>query len=135
MGHILVVDDNPGVREVVRHALMQAGHAVRTAADGPSGLSAALEETPELVILDVKMPGMDGPEVLRELKRLRADLPIFFFTVLGDFSDKTDLAEADGCFVKSSDLAPIVDAVSRVLASLDRSGRAEPYPRGASPEL
>jgi DNA-binding response OmpR family regulator len=117
MGHILVIEDDPTVRDVVQYALTCAGHAVRTVPDGPSGIASALSDPPALVILDFKMPRMDGGEVLRTLKDLRPNLPVFFFTVLGDFGDRSALAEADACFVKSSDLRPLIDAVSRAVGA------------------
>ncbi|MBI5446477.1 MAG: response regulator [Deltaproteobacteria bacterium] len=117
MGHILIIEDDPTIRDVVQYALTSAGHAVRTMPDGPSGIASAKADPPALVILDFKMPIMDGGEVLRVLKNFQPDLPVFFFTVLGDFADRSALSEADACFVKSSDLTPLIDAVSRAVAA------------------
>jgi signal transduction histidine kinase len=68
--HVLVVEDNDDAREMMRHLLGLAGHAVRDAADGVAGLSMALEQPPDVAIIDVGLPGLDGFELAR---RLRAD--------------------------------------------------------------
>jgi CheY-like chemotaxis protein len=115
MARILVIEDDATIRDVLQYALAAAGHSVRTAADGFAGILSVEEDPPELVILDFKMPRMDGSSVLRRIKKSRPDLPVFFFTVYGDFPDKRGLSEADGCFVKSSDLSPLLEAVARAV--------------------
>ncbi|MYT22169.1 response regulator, partial [Streptomyces sp. SID7760] len=65
---ILVVDDDPTVSEVVAGYLDRAGFTVRLAADGPAALRAAEELRPDLVVLDLMLPGMDGLEVCRRLR-------------------------------------------------------------------
>lgn len=113
MARVLVIEDNSSVREMLRYVLTEEGHAVRTAPDGPSGIAAAREDPPEVVLLDYGLPGMEGPEVLQELKTLRPSFPVFYLTVYGDF-DKPALAEADACFVKASDLTPVLEALACV---------------------
>lgn len=115
MAHILVIDDDPGVREMLRLVLTAEGYEVRAAADGVAGIASVKESPPSLVILDVSMPGASGTEVLESLRRLHPGLPVFFLTVYGDFSDRTELDAADCCFVKSADLTPLLKAVARTL--------------------
>jgi len=67
---ILIVDDQPGIRRLLTEVLSENGYAVETAANGYEGLQKARELKPELVLMDMKMPGMDGIETLRELRRL-----------------------------------------------------------------
>jgi signal transduction histidine kinase len=67
---VLIIEDNDDAREMMRHLLMLAGHAVRVASDGTVGLAMALELPPDVAIIDVGLPGLDGFEVAR---RLRAD--------------------------------------------------------------
>ena len=112
---VLVIDDDAGVLEVLRLVLTEEGHDVRAMPDGPSGVALAQEDPPDVAILDFRMPGMSGVEVLRALKRLRPSLPVFFHTVYGDFGGKSELDEADYCFVKSSDLSPVIKAVARAV--------------------
>ena len=62
------------------------------------------------------MPGMDGTQVPRTLKGIVPALPVFLFTVYGDFPDKlADITGADGCFVKSGDLSPLIQALDRAV--------------------
>jgi CheY-like chemotaxis protein len=67
---VLIVEDNDDAREMMRHLLLLAGHAVREAPDGVTGLTMALERPPDVAIVDVGLPGLDGFELAR---RLRAD--------------------------------------------------------------
>uniref|UniRef100_A0AAU2UZW5 Response regulator transcription factor n=1 Tax=Streptomyces sp. NBC_00003 TaxID=2903608 RepID=A0AAU2UZW5_9ACTN len=84
---ILVVDDDPTVAEVVTGYLERAGHTVDLAADGPSALRAATQRRPDLVVLDLMLPGMDGLEVCRRL-RATAPVPVIMLTARGDEDDR-----------------------------------------------
>ncbi|HTK43236.1 MAG TPA: response regulator, partial [Gemmatimonadales bacterium] len=66
---ILVVDDEPDITALVAYHLAKAGHRVSTAANGPDALKAAREERPDVVILDLMLPGVSGYDVLAELRR------------------------------------------------------------------
>jgi DNA-binding response OmpR family regulator len=89
MGHrVLVVDDDPIVSDVVRRYLEQAGCAVRLAADGAAGLAAVDAERPDLVVLDLMMPGIDGLEVCRRLRDQQPTLPVIMLTALGEEVDR-----------------------------------------------
>ena len=68
MARLLVVDDDPGVRLVVRRRLQQAGHDVREAADGATAMEALAHETPDLIVLDLVMPGLNGLQLLDQIK-------------------------------------------------------------------
>jgi DNA-binding response OmpR family regulator len=85
---VLVVDDDPTVSDVVRRYLERAGYSVTLAGDGPGALAAYSREQPDLVVLDLMLPGIDGLEVCRRL-RTRADgVPIVMLTALGDEADR-----------------------------------------------
>lgn len=87
---ILVVDDEPVLVETIAYNLEQAGYQVITATDGASALEAAHRETPDLIILDIMLPEMDGLEVCRLLRRESdtATTPIMMLTAKGDEIDK-----------------------------------------------
>lgn len=87
---ILVVDDEAILVETIAYNLEQAGYRVVTAADGSSALDAARSETPDLIILDVMLPGMDGLEVCRQLRKENgtATTPIVMLTAKSDEIDK-----------------------------------------------
>jgi two-component system response regulator (stage 0 sporulation protein F) len=119
MARLLVVDDDANIRFLLQEELTLAGHSVRCAADGLAGLDAAEQEHPDLVILDLKMPGMGGLEVLRRLKQTQPSLPVLLFTAYGDFHDEARSLGADGYLVKSYDFSALADTVQKFL---DRPG-------------
>jgi DNA-binding response OmpR family regulator len=84
---ILIVDDEPRIVSGVRKYFEQAGFNVLAAHDGPIGLSLARTEKPDLVVLDLMMPGMDGLDVCRELRR-ESDVPIIMLTARVEETDK-----------------------------------------------
>ena len=97
MGHlILVVDDDEDVAETIERSLRRAGHEVLVAHRGADALQIARQRRPELIVLDMMMPGMNGIEVCRHV-RANPDLaktPILFLTAKGEMGDKIDGFEA-----------------------------------------
>lgn len=84
---ILVVDDEQSILDLVSAYLRQDGYEVHTATDGPGGLSAARAFKPDLVVLDVMLPGMDGLEVLAHLRR-ESDVYVILLTARSEETDK-----------------------------------------------
>ncbi len=84
---ILVIDDEPKIVEICRDYLTAAGFGVITASDGPEGLAAARRERPDLIVLDLMLPGMDGLDVCRALRR-EGSTPIIMLTARVEESDK-----------------------------------------------
>ncbi|HEX5955957.1 MAG TPA: response regulator, partial [Solirubrobacterales bacterium] len=78
-GRVLVVEDDESIADVLRRTLRQEGHEVRSSVDGVEALRAAEEFVPDLVILDLGLPGLDGVEVCRRL-RVDSDVPILILT-------------------------------------------------------
>ncbi len=87
MTKILVVDDEPSIVNLVKAYLKPEGYEVYTAADGPAGLKAARSFKPDLVILDLMLPGMDGLEVLTQLRR-ESDVYVILLTAKTEETDK-----------------------------------------------
>ena len=87
MTKILVVDDEPSIIKLVTAYLKQEGYEMLTATDGPSGLKSALTFKPELVILDLMLPGMDGIELLSRLRR-ESDVYVILLTAKTEETDK-----------------------------------------------
>lgn len=85
--HVLLIDDDPLITRPLERALQQAGYQVSVAGDGATGLALARNQKPQVVILDVLMPGMDGWQVCRELRQHSA-VPILMLTALGDEVDR-----------------------------------------------
>jgi CheY-like chemotaxis protein len=117
--HILVVDDDPNSREIVQTFLESRGYSVRTAANGEAALAAVQGQIPQLILLDVMMPGMDGWEVARTLKDHAdyADIRVVMMTARSDFSDKQKglQAGADDYLVKPIQLEDLGNTVKRNL--------------------
>jgi len=88
VAHVLVVDDDPTISDVVRRYLEQDGFRVRLAADGVAALAAVAADRPDLVVLDLMMPGLDGLEVCRRLRSRLPGLPVVMLTALGEEADR-----------------------------------------------
>lgn len=84
---ILVVDDEKNISDILRINLEKEGYRVSVAMDGEEGLSKALSENPELVLLDVMLPGMDGFEVCKRIRQ-KSEVPIVMLTARGEEIDK-----------------------------------------------
>ncbi len=85
---ILVVDDEPSIRELLSASLTFAGFDVRIAADGHEAISQVSFVHPDLVVLDIMLPDMDGFEVLKKLREHEPNLPVLFLTAKDDIQDK-----------------------------------------------
>jgi two-component system, OmpR family, response regulator ResD len=117
-GSILVVDDEPTISEVVGRYLERAGFEVRTARDGPSAVAAALARRPDLVVLDIMLPGFDGLEVMRRLHEdLESRVAVILLTAKGEESDRlVGLRQgADDYVVKPFSPAELIARVEAVL--------------------
>ncbi len=83
-GSLLIVDDQPGVRRLLYEAFTDAGYRVRTAAGGREALKIASLEMPDIILLDVKMPDMNGLETLGEIRKTNCDVPVLLMTAYGE---------------------------------------------------
>lgn len=116
---ILVVDDDPQIREIVTIALERAGYSVITAADAKLALIHAARETPDLIVLDVGLPEMDGFEVCRRL-RSTSEVPILFLTALDDEVDRVVGLELGADDYVTKPFSPR-ELVARIRAILKRT--------------
>jgi two-component system OmpR family response regulator len=126
---ILIVDDDPHIRDVVSFALTQASHEVLAASDGEAGLARALADAPDLVVLDIVMPKLDGIELCRRL-RAKSTVPILFLSSKDDEIDRVIGLEvgADDYITKPFSPRELVARVKAMLRrqALDREAPAEP---------
>jgi len=129
-GSILVVDDEPTIAEVVARYLARAGYEARTAADGPSAVADARIRRPDLVVLDIMLPGLDGLEVMRRLHEDAASrVPVILLTAKGEEADRlVGLRQgADDYVVKPFSPRELVARVDAVLRRSDsRHAAREP---------
>jgi len=93
MANILIIEDEPDIADFIRRGLSLKGYDVLVAANGEQGLDTAREHPLDLVILDLMLPGMDGVEVCRLLRK-EADVPIIMLTARDSVADKVDGLEA-----------------------------------------
>jgi DNA-binding response OmpR family regulator len=108
-GRILVVEDDEDIADVVRRALRQEGHEVRSALDGVEALSLSEEFVPDLVVLDLGLPRLDGVEVCRRL-RAESDVPILILTARAETEDRVEGLDsgADDYLVKPFELSELL---------------------------
>jgi two-component system, OmpR family, response regulator ResD len=137
-GSVLVVDDEPTIAEVVARYLDRAGYATRIAADGPEAVALAGVARPDLVVLDLMLPGLDGLEVMRRLRELgdgvvRERIAIILLTAKGEESDRVIGLRlgADDYVVKPFSPAELVARVDAVLRrSVPAQSGGEPVDLG-----
>jgi DNA-binding response OmpR family regulator len=124
MKTILVVDDEPKIAAIARDYLEHAGFAVITASTGQAALEAVRRQRPDLVILDIGLPELDGLDVTREIRR-ESSLPIVMLTARDDELDKLLGLElgADDYLTKPFSPRELVARVKAVLRRVDRSDR------------
>jgi DNA-binding response OmpR family regulator len=127
-GSVLVVDDEPTIAEVVARYLERAGYGATVASDGPSAIEAAGRIRPDLVVLDLMLPGLDGLEVMRRLREQDPErIAIILLTAKGEESDRVAGLRlgADDYVVKPFSPAELVARVDAVLRRIDTSPSQE----------
>jgi two-component system response regulator ResD len=128
-GSVLVVDDEPTIGEVVSAYLQRAGYETRVAADGFAALDAVSERPPDLIVLDLMLPGLDGLEVMRRVReRPGRASAIILLTAKGAESDRVIGLRlgADDYVVKPFSPAELVARVDAVLRRVDHIGERAP---------
>ena len=127
-GSVLVVDDEPTIAEVVARYLERAGYRTRVAADGVAAIEAAARQRPDLVVLDLMLPRMDGLEVMRRLREQdRERIAVILLTAKGEEAERVIGLRlgADDYVVKPFSPAELVARVDAVLRRIDTSPEQE----------
>jgi DNA-binding response OmpR family regulator len=124
-GRVLVIEDDAEIADVLRRFLRQEGHDVRTAADGEQAIPAAAEFVPDLVILDLGLPGIDGVEVCRQL-RSDGDVPILILTARTELEDRVEGLDsgADDYLVKPFERQELLARIRALLRRRPPRGSA-----------
>jgi CheY-like chemotaxis protein len=113
---ILIVDDDPSIRYMLGRVLLDEGYDVLAAAHGREGLKIAAAQEVNLVLLDWKMPGMNGQETLRELAVLHPGLPVIMITAYPRQQCEGGLAGASAVLQKPLDFPMLLEAIKKLLA-------------------
>ncbi|MGE0543684.1 MAG: response regulator transcription factor [Dehalococcoidia bacterium] len=113
---VLVVDDDPGIRDTIQFMLEDAGYAVVTATSGPEALTRVLERAPALVLLDLQMPLMSGQETLARLRDMPLQIPVIFMTAGLRAQIEAAAHGADGHLAKPFEFEELLHLVRRFCA-------------------
>ncbi len=138
-GHILLVDDEQHIADVIVYMLQEHGWRVDTALDGDRGWQLFKRQAPDLVILDLNLPGMPGLDLFREMKKVRPDIPVIMLTCRGEEVDRVLGLEmgADDYITKpfsARELAARVAAVLRRARGGDKAARVAWGPLELDPD-
>lgn len=118
---ILIIDDEPHLCNALSRILEKGGYEVMSALNGKSGLQIAKEKTPDVILLDIMMPGINGTEVCRQVRKFSPTTRIIYFTAKVELAAtlklRTKYAGADAFIVKPATSRRILSKVNRVLSS------------------
>ncbi len=117
MAKVLVIEDEKNLRLLYQQDLQREGHEVLLAAEAREGLELAEREEPDLVVLDIRMPGMDGLEAMGRLLDRRPRMPVILNSAYSSYKDNFMSWAADAYVVKSSDTSELLARVREVLAA------------------
>ena len=118
---VLVIDDQPGIRRLLTEVLQEEGYSVMEAANGYDGLQKAKEFRPALILMDMKMPGMDGIETLKELRRLGIGEKVIMMTAYGELdlvNEAKEIGAAD-YITKPFDIVALCRLIERNIADAE----------------
>lgn len=124
---VLVVDDQPGIRRLLMEVLTEEGYVVYTAANGYEGMQKAKDLNPALILMDMKMPGMDGIETLRELKNINQSDKVIMMTAYGELG-LVNIAKELGAYAyvtKPFDIIELCTMISQVIAEKDSTCQSQ----------
>jgi len=113
---ILIVDDDPSIRYMLGRILRDEGYDALAAADGREGLKIAADGEVDLVLLDLKMPGMNGQETLKQLAVLRPGLPVVIMTANPGLAFEGGLGEVSALLQKPLDFPMLLETIDKLLA-------------------
>jgi len=112
---ILLVDDEENIRFIYGEELSDEGYDIISAKNGDEALALFEEDKPDLVILDIQMPGMNGIEVLRRMKNINPAVPVILSSAYPEFKQDLGVWASEEYVVKSSDLEQLKEAVRRFI--------------------
>ncbi len=111
MKKILVVDDDEDILSVVKYILISQGFDVQTHSTGLDVPDIVLHYDPNLILLDIRLPGKSGTEVCKDLKKMHAVLPIILFSAHADYRQSYDTCHADGFIQKPFEIKNLIEII------------------------
>ena len=115
MKKILVVDDEESIRFLYQEELEEEGFAVEVAKNGEEALEKLPRFKPDLVTLDIKMPGMDGIEALKKIREIERKIPIIMCSAYGEYKQDLTTWASDAYIVKCADLTELKSTIRKLL--------------------
>lgn len=112
---ILVVDDEEHIRLLYKEEFEEEGYLVLVAGNGDEALLQVEKGSPDIVTLDIKMPGVDGITLARKIKEIKSDVPLIFVSAYEDYKHDFGTWASDAYFVKSANLAELKALVANIL--------------------
>lgn len=119
---VLIVEDDANQRLLYEEELREEGYEIHSAGDGRAALRIAQENAPDIVILDINMPGLDGLDTLSQLLEINPALPVIINTAYPGYQDSFTTWSADAYIVKSSDLSELKATVKKLLQADEAGG-------------
>jgi len=115
MARILVVEDDEPLRSLYKYELEEEGHEVIIAEDGKAALKSLEQSSCDLILLDMVMPEMDGPETLAKIVSRQKRIPVVIHTAYLQSNGEIPFGLADACLTKSSDLSILKSTIKKLL--------------------
>ena len=110
---LLFIDDDESIGKLYQLELESEGYNVFIERDGNAALAAVKNLSPDLVVLDIMLPGIDGLTLLEKIKRFNRDLPVIVSTGYSAYRDSSSIWSADDCVIKSSDISELKDKIKK----------------------
>lgn len=117
MKKILLVDDEESIQLLYHEEFEDEGYVVISALNGEEALEKFQTDQPDLVILDIQMPGMNGIEVLRQMKMMRSDIPVILSSAYHEYKQDLGAWASDDYIVKSADIGELKKAVRKCIGN------------------
>lgn len=135
MQKILIIEDEPNIRELVLYNLKQNGYEALAAEDGLQGIAMVREENPDLILLDIMLPGKNGYDICKELRAEGSKIPIIMLTAKNEEIDKVLGLEfgADDYISKPFGIRELVARIKAVLRRYDNSSELDAAANGPTP--
>ena len=115
MKTILVIEDEKSISQLYQEELEEEGYKVILASDGTDGIYKLKNENVDLVVLDIKLPNIDGRMAFKEIKKIKKDIPVIVNTAYSQYRSDFEHLQANAYVVKSFDLSELKEAIKKLI--------------------